>query len=161
FVQIYLKLMIDGVTSQPFSARTLPPIDLPAVSFKEDIINLSRHTFARPRVEIEQAIRDWHAPIIPAPSSRPMISQGQRQNMERPAFQAKLAPQPHVQPHIQQPAPKPAQSTPVPPAPKPAPQPAPSPISQAAPKPSPQPNPKVPTQDNKNALRDAILAATK
>jgi hypothetical protein len=29
FVQIYLKLMIDGVTSQPFSATTLPPIEKP------------------------------------------------------------------------------------------------------------------------------------
>ncbi len=30
--QIYLKLMIDGVSSQPFSATTLPPIQLPSVS---------------------------------------------------------------------------------------------------------------------------------
>ncbi len=60
FVQIYLKLMIDGISSQPFSARTLPPIDKPIVSFKKAILDNSRAMFARPRAEVEANVRDWH-----------------------------------------------------------------------------------------------------
>lgn len=63
--QMYLKLMIDGVTSQPFSALSLPPIEKPLVSFKESIINASRHAFTHPREEVELAIKKWHEPIIP------------------------------------------------------------------------------------------------
>ncbi len=58
--QIYLKLMIDSVTSQPFSAATLPPIDLPSISYVKEIINSSRKAYARPRAEVEKAIIEWH-----------------------------------------------------------------------------------------------------
>src|ERR1035437_1880537 len=60
FVQIYLKLMIDGISSQPFSARTLPPIDKPIVSFKDQVLENSRAMFARPRAEVEANVRGWH-----------------------------------------------------------------------------------------------------
>jgi hypothetical protein len=43
---IYLKLMIDGVTSRPFSAVTLLP-PKKGESFKEDIILGSRQKFGR------------------------------------------------------------------------------------------------------------------
>jgi len=65
FVQIYLKLMIDGISSQPFSARTLPPIEKPIVSFKEQILKNSRAMFARPRAEVEANVREWHGPSQP------------------------------------------------------------------------------------------------
>lgn len=57
---IYLKLMIDGVTSRPFSASTLPPmkIDLSA-GVKEKIIESSRKLYARPREEVEAEISKW------------------------------------------------------------------------------------------------------
>lgn len=61
FVQIYLKLMIDGVASQPFSATTLPPIPKPDISFRNDVMENSRKTFANPKEEVEQRIKDWHA----------------------------------------------------------------------------------------------------
>jgi hypothetical protein len=60
FVQIYLKLMIDGVSSQPFSASTLPPIKKPEINSKDDVIEHSRKTFARERLEVEDAIKKWH-----------------------------------------------------------------------------------------------------
>ncbi len=63
FVQIYLKLMIDGVSSQPFSASTLPPIERPLISHKQEIIKSSRDQFARTRVMVELDIREWHKPI--------------------------------------------------------------------------------------------------
>jgi len=60
FIQIYLKLMIDGVTSPPFSAITLPPLAPPQKSFRDEIIDFSRKRYARTRVDVEKAIRDWH-----------------------------------------------------------------------------------------------------
>jgi hypothetical protein len=50
---IYLKLMIDGVTSKPFSATTLPPPGV-KTSHKLKIIGASRAKFSRPRTEVER-----------------------------------------------------------------------------------------------------------
>ena len=61
FAQVYLKLMIDGVSSQPFSAQTLPPIKRPENVDKENIINHSRKHYAKPRAEVEKAIDEWQA----------------------------------------------------------------------------------------------------
>lgn len=60
FTQIYLKLMIDGVSSQPFSASTMPPIKEPAKSFREEVIEMSRQQFAVKRAIVEQDVIDWH-----------------------------------------------------------------------------------------------------
>jgi CxxC-x17-CxxC domain-containing protein len=57
---IYLKLMIDGVTSRPFSATTLPPIKIDlAKGVKEKIIESSRKLYTRSRVEVENEIAKW------------------------------------------------------------------------------------------------------
>ncbi|TAL50648.1 hypothetical protein EPN81_02190 [Patescibacteria group bacterium] len=55
---IYIKLLIDGVTSQPFSAITLPPISQTTHS-GEKVIKISRERYARPRAEIEAKILTW------------------------------------------------------------------------------------------------------
>lgn len=60
FAQIYLKLMIDGVSSKPFSATTLPPLAKPAKNIRDEIIEHSRKSFARPRAEVENEIKAWH-----------------------------------------------------------------------------------------------------
>jgi len=52
---IYLKLMVNGVTSRPFSAVTLPP-PCKEKSYKEEIIELSRKRYARERREVEKEI---------------------------------------------------------------------------------------------------------
>ena len=57
--QIYLILMIDGVGSTPFSARTLPPIELPARSYREEVIESSRRLYAGNRQKIEADIVAW------------------------------------------------------------------------------------------------------
>jgi hypothetical protein len=54
--QIYLTLMIDGVGSPPFSAETIPPIELPPVSYRDDVIRNSRALYTRPRAETEALI---------------------------------------------------------------------------------------------------------
>lgn len=60
FIQIYLKLMIDGISSQPFSATTMGPIKKPEISFREDVINSSHAQFARPRKDVEEIIAKFH-----------------------------------------------------------------------------------------------------
>ena len=55
---IYLKLLIDGVTSHPISAAALPPIGHPTNS-TETIIKVSRERYAKPRAEIEDKILKW------------------------------------------------------------------------------------------------------
>jgi hypothetical protein len=56
--QIYLKLMIDGVASQPFSANTLSPINLSTGS-AEKVIKVSRERYATSRENIEDKIMRW------------------------------------------------------------------------------------------------------
>ncbi len=58
--QMYLKLMIDSVTSQPFSASSLPPFPEPIISYKSEIIASSRRQFAQPKMVVEEAIQRWH-----------------------------------------------------------------------------------------------------
>jgi hypothetical protein len=101
--QIYLKLMIDGISSSPFSATTIPPIAKPEHSSMQNVIEMSRQQFAHTREEVEKNIADWMAPIKPP---------------EKPKVQPQPAP---AAPPVTQPkpiAPKPA-TPPPPPAPKP------------------------------------------
>ncbi len=58
--QIYLKLMIDGISSQPFSASTLPPMKKPETSSVDAVIKNSRTVYANPRAVVEKIISDWH-----------------------------------------------------------------------------------------------------
>lgn len=57
--QIYLKLMIDGVTSHPFSAVTMPPVPEPEKNHGQRAIAFSRAQFSKPRDEVEKNISDW------------------------------------------------------------------------------------------------------
>jgi hypothetical protein len=68
FAQAYMKLMIDGVSSQPFSAVTLPPILEPPISNRDRVIAYSRQQYAARRDDTENAIKKWHEPVIPAPA---------------------------------------------------------------------------------------------
>jgi len=52
---INLKLMIDGITSDAFSATTLPPPER-KMSYREDIIKLSREKYGKPREEVERGM---------------------------------------------------------------------------------------------------------
>jgi len=65
YTQIYLKLMIDGLTSPPFSAVTLPPIPHPDESHVTEIIAASRAQFARSRTDVEVDILKFHEPTVP------------------------------------------------------------------------------------------------
>ncbi len=57
---IYLKLMVDGVASRPFSASTLPPFKgSHGAADPNIIVETSRKKYARPRWQVEQEIYKW------------------------------------------------------------------------------------------------------
>ncbi|MDD4989549.1 MAG: type IV secretion system DNA-binding domain-containing protein, partial [Candidatus Pacebacteria bacterium] len=110
FAQIYIKLMINGVTSAPFSATTLPPIAKPLRSLREEIIETSRATFARPRAVVEEEIRKWHEPVGRPPQGPPP------EHKSAPAMpKASLPPTATPQPRPAQSIPPPAFKNPEPP----------------------------------------------
>jgi CxxC-x17-CxxC domain-containing protein len=58
--KVYLKLMIDGVSSRPFSAKTLPPmVKSGNKEVEEEVIKSSRDLYCRPREVVEREINDW------------------------------------------------------------------------------------------------------
>jgi len=57
---IYIKLMVDGVASRPFSAETLPPVRPPIASYRDVIIENSRKRYGTPRKVVEEKIAgEW------------------------------------------------------------------------------------------------------
>jgi CxxC-x17-CxxC domain-containing protein len=56
---IYLKLMIDGISGHPFSAQTLPPPEFFESSNREKIINASRERYGVKREIVEEKISIW------------------------------------------------------------------------------------------------------
>jgi len=56
---IYVKLMIDGVASRPFSANTLPPHVKLEKSNREAIIQFSRETYGTAVAGVEERIIRW------------------------------------------------------------------------------------------------------
>ena len=58
--KIYLKLMIDGVTSRPFSAKTLPPmVKSGDKKIEEEVIKSSRDLYCRSKEVVEREINNW------------------------------------------------------------------------------------------------------
>lgn len=59
--EMYLKLMIDGVASSPFSAKGLPPLtEAEKTGQEEKAIRASREKYATPRSLVEEKIMSWH-----------------------------------------------------------------------------------------------------
>jgi len=56
--EIYLRLMIDGVASEPFSANTLPPIAVRTDS-TQTVVEYSRKEFSKTRKEVEEGVLKW------------------------------------------------------------------------------------------------------
>ena len=63
--QIYLTLMIDGVGSEPFSAETIPPIETPSISYRDDCVRYSREQYSRPRSDMETIIEKRQQDFAP------------------------------------------------------------------------------------------------
>ncbi|MBU1035012.1 type IV secretion system DNA-binding domain-containing protein, partial [Patescibacteria group bacterium] len=56
--QMYLKLMVDGVATAPFSAITLPPIANRTGS-EQKVVAVSRERYSEPRSVIEEKVLRW------------------------------------------------------------------------------------------------------
>jgi CxxC-x17-CxxC domain-containing protein len=79
--QVYLKLMIDGVSSTPFSADTLPPFSVKTGNL-EKVIRVSRERYAVPKAVIEEKIIRWSEP---EPGEEP---EPERAKKQKPKFEA-------------------------------------------------------------------------
>ncbi len=115
FKNIYVKLMIDGITSRPFSAETLAPYPRPEESFRDTIVGVSRERHATPRAEVEEKIRRFIAPLggearemrrpeerrppraaepepnAERPAGGPLRSEASEVRSERPLYEARCA----------------------------------------------------------------------
>jgi CxxC-x17-CxxC domain-containing protein len=57
---VYLKLMIDGIAGDAFSATTLPPADLSDTAGDEEkVIRISRERYGKPKQAVEEKIARW------------------------------------------------------------------------------------------------------
>jgi energy-coupling factor transporter ATP-binding protein EcfA2 len=68
--QIYLTLMIDGVGSPPFSAETIPPIEAPHISYRDDVVTSSRVSYGRQKSTVEEAINQKQADFVMPPKEK-------------------------------------------------------------------------------------------
>ena len=178
FAQIYLKLMIDGLSSQPFSATTLPPIPHPDQSYVNEIIAASREQFARPREGVEEEIIQFHNPMAkrapavsvssgtippnptlpvssnsPATVSKPasQINSGPAVSLIKPVAASNAAMVPNLpKPPIIGTIPKPGQNVPKPVS-----------LSALSSRSSVKIDAKVPTEQNVNSLKSALQAVLK
>jgi hypothetical protein len=108
---IYLTLMIDGAGSPPFSAETLPPIEAPNISYRDDVIRASRAQFSKPRAEIEKHVMEKQQAFAPPPPKKkgpaftPPKSERERQQpaqSQHPQQQQKKAETPQLSAEGQQ-----------------------------------------------------------
>jgi CxxC-x17-CxxC domain-containing protein len=80
--EIYCRLMIDGVMSDPFSARGLAPLTKEEETGNvEKVIRVSRERYARKREEVEEKILKWHMgddDEKPAPAAGAKFENGPR-----------------------------------------------------------------------------------
>jgi hypothetical protein len=154
---IYAKLMIDGVSSRPFSATTLPPQQLPLVIYRDVIIRNSQQRYGTPRHVVEKRIAsEWEA------TSEDVVQEKLGRREERRLGEVLRS---DAQPQKRRPrfdAPPPAASQPPAPSP-PSPSPSPSP-KPATPKPATQkstapkqfPRPDINIDELRQAIHESL-----
>lgn len=98
--QVYLKLMIDGVSSAPFSATTLPPIAMEDTTYVKEIVENSRQVYSRPKAEVEKEIVSWHGEVKTSEVRAPRADSYRRDAPLRrePAQAPRPIPRPVVRP---------------------------------------------------------------
>jgi hypothetical protein len=90
FTQNYLKLMIDGIGSKPFSSSSLPPIVRPDNSYVEDIVAFSREHYAASKNIVEEKISTWtNTNFDPKQSFRDAATEQSSDRTEKKDFKLK------------------------------------------------------------------------
>ena len=85
---VYLKLMIDGITSRPFSAKTIAPAPVATDDKKrEEIIKISRSKYAHAVNAVEEEINRWAA-NMDVPSAHGSSDISNPKNFSKPSYQA-------------------------------------------------------------------------
>ena len=90
--QIYLKLMIDGIAGDAFSATTLPPIKLEDAGNETKIIQSSRERYSSSREVVEDKIRRWSGMLTA--EERQAIADGQKTAVVSPSVRPTVAVKP-------------------------------------------------------------------
>lgn len=158
--QIYLTLMIDGVGSPPFSAETIPPIETPAISYRDDVIRATRERYGRTREDVAAMIAKRQQDFAPPPAA-PKAPRDDRRSSSG-LSSGGLRDRQYEAPRREQPR----QETPAPRVerPRPAPAPAYKAVPDSVPAEPRQERQERPDRDgeeerSRSALRDAILSA--
>ncbi len=88
---VYIKLMIDGVSSDPFSATILPPLAQHHGN-REKVIAVSRERYSKERSVVEDKISRWSEGLLTdnfeAPVARPITAIPSEPRVARPTPQA-------------------------------------------------------------------------
>jgi len=108
FAQVYLRLMVDGIGSKPFSATTILPPPQSEVTYRERVIEASRKVYAKPRAEVEKTIAERLTSPVVADKS-PIIKKPTYNEMadKRDAEKKKVKPAPQeVKKDVQRPRPQ-------------------------------------------------------
>ncbi len=77
---IYLKLMINGTASQPFSAVTLPPL-ADKTGSEDKVIRVSRERYSNPRQQIEEKITRWMGQEYHREAAQQELTQAEEENV--------------------------------------------------------------------------------
>ena len=129
---IYLKLMIDGIAGDAFSATVLPPIKIEGDPETEaKIINSSRERYTAKKEDVEEKIRRWSGMLTPEERQALVESVASSQGTPKPAAAPPARPAPAPRP---KPTPAPVRPTPKPVT---APRPVVTPVAPQAPVPKP------------------------
>src|SRR6185503_21359155 len=56
---LFVKLLVDGVTAESFRGRSLPPVGSPIRGRREKLIQRSRERFAMPRTVVGRKLQRW------------------------------------------------------------------------------------------------------
>lgn len=87
----YIKLMIEGITSPPFSMQTIPP-GTENFGSREKVIRVSRERYSRPRQDVEEKIARWSGVVFQGEAEEEGRRQPPRQDrrdQRRPSPQPK------------------------------------------------------------------------
>jgi hypothetical protein len=80
---MYVKLCVDGMTSVPFSAKSLP-VRYNHFALKDEIVAHSREVYGTPREVIEEKISKWSNQEYSDKGNRSIVHNNQNSDNQNP-----------------------------------------------------------------------------